>query len=147
MIILNTHGDTLHATVKGAFDFNTAQDLVRECKPHLRAKDITRVEVTLEQVTHCNSCAIGAMLVLSEWVHGDFRLNLQDCHADVHQLFDSGLLDRYFGGNCPTTGYSAPTPACARCLDGKCRQDASHPKPGCPLRSLMEPLLPKFSPT
>lgn len=143
MITLSNRENTLHVTIVGEFDFNVARKLVHACRVQLHENDITRIEISLEQVTYCNSCAFGAILLLAEWARDDLHIHLHDCHADVHSLFNSGFMNRHFNGLCPPNGNPPPSSSCAKCLDGACRQDPSGPKPGCPMKAQFAPLFPK----
>lgn len=51
--------------------------------------------------------------------------------SEVHQLFDSGLLDRYFGGARSTPASQSRTSARSRCLGSHCRATGAKPDPSC----------------
>lgn len=86
----------LQVTVKGEFGFETARELLLVCKARWQegAKSIC---VDMGGVTGLSSSGVGTLILLAELV-GDGRFNLQlgGCSEDVRQLFNSGLLNRYF---------------------------------------------------
>ena len=131
MINTREAGGTLHVIVSDLFDFDTSRELIRSCTALIKAHKVHQLQVTLKNVTYCNSCAIGALLVLSERVKGQFQLRLEDCHSEVNQLFDSGLLDRYFGDARSTPTRQSQASICSRCIGGHCKETGAKPGPSC----------------
>lgn len=121
--ILLADGRDVHATVSGNFDFQSSRELLlgvrREWTPG------AQVAVRLRNVTQTSSCAIGAMVLLSEMAGKDFHVRLESCASEVHGLFDSGLLDRYFRNEALS--------ACGECLAGL--------RPVCEVPVEVQPLL------
>lgn len=95
MITLNSSGDALRLTVSGTLDFDASRDLLRKYKLHAQQHDIRKIDIHLSQVSHCSSCAIGALILLSEKAPGQFMVHLDRCTDEVQRLFDSGFLDRF----------------------------------------------------
>lgn len=125
MINLKEQGDLLQVTVSGTFDFDTAREMLLKAKAKLKGNGLCRVDVHMEQVDSCNSCAVGAMILLSEQASSGFQVHLSNCNKSVHQLFDSGIFDSYISvqhGAAKTT--ASP---CARCFNTGCKT----PVPGC----------------
>lgn len=85
----------VHATVQGAFDLNSARKLLMGVKGHW-VDGSTEIFVSLYRVTYTNACAIGAMALLSELAKRNFHVRIVQCAAPVHELFESGLLERHF---------------------------------------------------
>ena len=125
MINLKEQGDLLQVTVSGIFDFDTAREMLLKAKERLKQNGLRRVDIHMEQVDACNSCAVGAMILLSEQAPSGFQVHLSNCNRVVHQLFDSGIFDSYISvehGAIKTT--DSP---CSRCFDTGCKT----PVPGC----------------
>lgn len=95
MITLNTSGEALQVNVTGIFDFDASREMLLKCKTHSQQHSISKIDVRLEQITSCNSCAIGALTLLADKAIGGFNIQLNQCSEEVHELFDSGFLDRY----------------------------------------------------
>lgn len=108
MIAIRQSGELLHVTISGECNFAVARELMLTCKTGLHESQtkITRIEILLEKVSACHTCNIGALLLVSEWVHGNFRISVKNSSPDVHDLFESGLLTRHFGSH-PTPYFSA----------------------------------------
>lgn len=125
MIKLKEQGDLLQVTVSGVFDFDTAREMLLKSKAQLKQDGLSKIDIHMEQVSSCNSCAVGAMLLLSEQVPSGFRVHLSNCDKGVHQLFDSGIFDSYFYID-HSHDKQADNP-CARCFNSGCQT----PVPGC----------------
>jgi len=139
MITLNTSGDALRLTVSGILDFDASRDLLRKYKIHAQQHNIRKIDIHLSQVSHCSSCAIGALILLSDKAPGQFMVHLDRCTDEVHRLFDSGFLDRFLKIEHPTPVHQELP--CADCFDKGCHT----PVAGCEdanfLSSNMDPLL------
>lgn len=127
MIDLKNHGDLLKVTVSGVFDFDKAREMLRQSREQFKLHHgLNKVNIHMDKVTSCSTCAIGAMMMLAEQSPVGFKIHLSDCHSGVHQLFDSGILDNYLHinerssektagnacANCFSTGCKTPTPSC-----------------------------------
>lgn len=93
--ITQDENQCLRATVSGEFDFETSRQLLLGVKKQWRP-GMSWVDVTLRDVSRATSCSIGTLMLISEFVGKHFRIHLEDCERDVHGLFGSGLLDRFF---------------------------------------------------
>jgi anti-anti-sigma regulatory factor len=124
MIDFSHEGELLRITVSGDLDFATARELLLSGRKRLDQLAATRIEITLRKASLPSSCAIGAMLILAETVDGRLILRQDDCSPEVRQLFDSGLLDRYFGLSRPAP-LAAPA-GCRGCLGGICQPQGCH---------------------
>jgi anti-anti-sigma regulatory factor len=133
MIKLSESGGMLHAIVVGECDYATSRELLLACKSKLHNVSLTNIKVTLQGVSVFHTCAIGALLLLSESVDGRLHVNLKDCSAEIHQMFESDALKRRF--NTPLK-ISSPSllSACSRCFHENCQ----HPGPGCMNPSMAE---------
>jgi len=74
LIAIHQSGELLQVTINGECTFAVTQELLLICKTRLHEGEITRIEILLEKVTSFNSCAMGAMVLLAEWVHGNFQI-------------------------------------------------------------------------
>lgn len=105
-------GNELQVTIRNGFDFTMAHRLLTVCSAVDRAQHDLQIEVRIDSGARCNSCVIGALLLLSELVPGRLRINLRDCSPQVIQLFLSDPLKPHFDGmlqNLPvSTNRSAP---------------------------------------
>lgn len=115
MITFQEAGEMLRLTVSGVFDFDTSREMLLKCKAYTQQHKINKIDIRLEKITSCNSCAIGALILLADHAPGGFNIHLTECSEDVHQLFDSGFLDRFF--SIQHTVASMPKPLCAGCFD------------------------------
>lgn len=114
----------LQATVEGDFDFAASRRLLLDVKK-CWTPDMCELVVLLRHVTHATSCAIGAMMLLSELAGSNFHVRIEQCSVAVGSLFESGLLDRYF----PV----AALDGCRGCLAGQvalCRDEERALPPG-----------------
>lgn len=118
MITLNESGDTLHVTIRGVFDFEASRTMLRKFKTHTQHRNIRKIDVSLKQITFCNSFAIGSLIILAKKAGDGFNIVLDECNEDIHQLFDSGFLDRFFQSH-PATHARHRLP-CARCYKKDC---------------------------
>jgi len=124
MIDFHQADDEIHFVVHGAFDFESSLELIRTCNAQVRKNPAAhQIKVTLKNITYFNSCAIGALLVLSDMVKGQLHISLIDCHADVHRLFDSGLIDHYFGSKISSLAIQSQVSACLHCFNGACQKN------------------------
>lgn len=86
----------LQATVTGEFGFETARELLLVCKARWQEGAKT-IAVDMSGVTGLSSSGVGTLILLSELVGDDrFKLRLEGCSKEVHDLFSSGILDKYF---------------------------------------------------
>lgn len=84
--------------VSGELGFEAARELLLLCRSRWET-GVRSIRVDMEGVTSIGSSAIGTLVLLAELV-GDGRLqvHMNGCSDGVHNLFASGLLDKYFGG-------------------------------------------------
>lgn len=121
MISFNETGETLRVTVSGVFDFDTSREMLLKCKTHGQQHKINKIDVKLDQITSCNSCAIGALILLADKAPNGFSIHLDKCSEEVHQLFDSGFLDRYFS----IQHTARPELPCTTCYEQNCASPAA----------------------
>lgn len=99
VIIKRQSDGQLHLVVSGDFGFEAARELLflgKECWAKMNGRALT---VELEGVQALSSSAVGVLVLLKEMVGGGgFTIRLTRCADTVQQLFDSGVLDRYFDG-------------------------------------------------
>jgi anti-anti-sigma regulatory factor len=107
----------VHATISGDFNFESSRALLLGVKKCWQSDGGT-VLVHLWKVTRTTSCAIGAMAALAEMAGKNFHLSVEQCANEVHALFDSGLLDRYFKSDAI----------------GPCRECLERLRPACEMR-------------
>ncbi len=93
--ISQDESQTLQATVSGDFDFAVARELLLGVRREWQA-GARGVDVVLRDVSRATSCSIGTLMLISELAGRNFHIRLERCRGDVHGLFDSGLLDRFF---------------------------------------------------
>lgn len=91
MITVKKSGGLLQITVSGVFDFDASRSMLLQCKGLVQS----RVDIHLEQITSCHSSAIGALSLLADRFPGGVNIHLNQCSEEVHQLFDSGFVDRF----------------------------------------------------
>lgn len=115
----------LHATVTGRFDFETSRHLLLEVRKMYLNLGAEGVEVTLRGVENTTSCAIGALILISELAGASFLIRTQRCSGDVHALFSSDLLERYLSREALA--------GCGACLEGE--------EPACAETALPEQML------
>lgn len=95
VLISQEEGRSLQATVSGDFDFEASRELLLGLRRRWQA-DVPGIDITLRDVTRATSCSIGTLMLISEFAGRNFRIHLDRCENDVHGLFSSGLLDRFF---------------------------------------------------
>lgn len=96
MITLNESNGSLQVNVSGIFDFDTSREMLLKYKAYAQHHKISKIDVRLEQITSCNSSAIGALTLLADKAPVKFNVHLNRCSEEVHQLFDSGFIERIF---------------------------------------------------
>lgn len=123
--LLEETAELLQVTVSGNFDFEKSREMLLKCKTYAQQHKIEKIDVRLKQITSCNSCAIGALILVADKAPGGFGIHLEQCSEEVHQLFDSGFLDHFFKNqhafsghkelpcaNCYNIGNKTPVPGC-----------------------------------
>lgn len=95
VLISQEEGRGLRATVSGDFDFEASRELLLGLRRRWQ-DGASGVDITLRDVTRATSCSIGTLMLISEFAGRNFRIHLEHCENDVHGLFASGLLDRFF---------------------------------------------------
>ena len=125
MIKLSQSGGVLQVVVDGDCDYATSRELLLSCKDRLKNDALSNIKITLDNATVFHTCAIGALLLLSEAVHGRLHVNLKNCAIEVHQLFEDASIKKRI--NAPLhVASSSLISACAHCFIHKCL----HPGPG-----------------
>ncbi|MGZ4969069.1 MAG: hypothetical protein ACXV8O_04760 [Methylobacter sp.] len=89
MIAIHQSGELLHVTISGECSFAVIRELLIACKIRLYESNITRIEILLKDVTSFNSSAIGAMLLLSDWVNGNFHIYVDNCNPPLFLPFST----------------------------------------------------------
>lgn len=141
MITLEATTEFLQVNVSGSFDFEMSRQMLLKCKTYAQQHKIDKINVRLKQITSCNSCAIGALILLAEKAPGGFDIHLEQCSEEVHQLFESGFLDHFFNPKRTDSGHKDIP--CANCYDSGCKT----PVPGCDKASfLIERVYPSAAP-
>ncbi|MGZ4955884.1 MAG: hypothetical protein ACXV8Q_12295, partial [Methylobacter sp.] len=79
MIAIHQSGELLQITITGECTFDVVRELWLICKIQLHESKITRIEVLLKEVTSFNNSVIDAMLLISNWVYGNFHIYVNDC--------------------------------------------------------------------
>ena len=123
VIAVRLTGNLLSATVHEHCDFSAARELLRSCKKHMLDGKVARIEILLDEVTKCNSCIIGAALLLSDAMNGNFEIRVKNSSAEVHSLFESGLLKRYFDNS---TSHDHSRIVCSKCFQTNCQTPGPH---------------------
>ena len=85
----------LHVTVFGDFDFELSRNVLLGVKTHWRA-GVSEISIVLKGVTRVSSAAIGTLALLAEMEGSQVSILNEHCAAEVHALFASDLLSRYF---------------------------------------------------
>jgi anti-anti-sigma regulatory factor len=125
MIDVSESPDRVKVTISGECDFVIAKEMMLACRNRIKAGAPSRIEVVLDNVTYCNSCIIGASLVLSDMVKGNFGIIVTNSNPQVHQLFEDGQIESFFNDRSKST---VPHDACAGCLQGDCAKPGPHCK-------------------
>ena len=116
-------GRRLHAVVRGSFDFESSRSLLAQCRPGF-GPSLQSVTIELVGVHAVRSCALGALLVLSEHAgRVGIALRLKDCAEHIAYLFSSGMFSQHFT--------IEQARECASCVEGGCgKPDCSgqHPE-------------------
>lgn len=120
MIKLCEDRDLIQITLTGDLDFAAARELLHDCKLLLKKDVAMSIELHLNNIEIFQSCAIGAILLLTELVNGRMRVGLTDCAEAVHQLFDTGMMDQYFGVVKANPFFKKA--ACQNCYSSNCQQ-------------------------
>ena len=85
----------LRVTVFGDFDFELSRNVLLGVKTHWRA-GVTDVLIVLKGVTRISSAAIGTLALLADMAGSRVAVQNEHCAVEVHALFASDLLSRYF---------------------------------------------------
>ncbi|MGZ5006320.1 MAG: hypothetical protein ACXWFI_00285 [Methylobacter sp.] len=83
MIAIHQTQETLKVIISGECGFAVTRELLQACKIRLYESNITRIEILLKEATSLNSSVIGAMLLLSDWVNGNFQIHVENCHPQL----------------------------------------------------------------
>lgn len=126
-IDIKATGDVLRIQIQGDCDFATAREMLLQSRRRLAEGGISHIKFCLENVGILNTCTIGAMLLLSEAVQGQFQVSIKQCSPDIHWLLESEMLKRHFGNHYSTSSSTAPHRECEQCLHYNCQ----HPGPSC----------------
>ncbi len=89
-------GDELQITIRGNLDFAKASNLLGQCKRHSLAHDRAKLKLSLENIKTINTCVIGALLAISEWMPGGSEFILVNCSAEINAFLGSDVLDKHF---------------------------------------------------
>lgn len=103
----------LRVTVFGDFDFELSRDVLLKVKAHCR-DGVTDVRILLKGVTRISSAAIGTLALLADIAGSRVSIRNEQCAEQVHALFASDLLDRYFPGRCQEKSVTKSPGAAAR---------------------------------
>jgi anti-anti-sigma factor len=112
---LSSNGGALQAEVRGSFDFDSSRKLLSLCRPAF-GPALQSVTIELVGVQIVRSCALGALLVLSEHAgRVGIALRLKDCADNIGYLFGSGMFSSHF------TVEQARE--CATCVETGCHKE------------------------
>jgi anti-anti-sigma factor len=121
---VSSNGKALQAEVRGSFDFEASRSLLALCRPAF-GPALQSVTIELVGVHLVRSCALGALLVLSEHAgRVGIALRLKDCAENIAYLFSSGMFSRHFT--------IEQARECAGCVESGCRKTdcrQGHPEP------------------
>lgn len=120
MIQISESGELLQVLASGDCDYATAREMLLTCKDRLKRNKLTQVDVVLEEVGVFHSCTIGALLILSDAVHGRLHVSLKHCSPEIHRLFESESIRQLFNFSPPSTPASSMFSACSHCFKQNC---------------------------
>ncbi|MGZ5030689.1 MAG: hypothetical protein ACXWE9_10975 [Methylobacter sp.] len=83
MIAIHQTEETLKVIISGECSVAVTRELLLACKIRLYESNITRIEILLKEASSFNSGVIGAMLLLSDWVNGNFQIHLENCNPPL----------------------------------------------------------------
>lgn len=103
------NGAILHIEVRDCFDFDASRSLLSQCGP-VFGPNLRSVTVELVNVRTVRSCALGALLILSEHAGKiGVVLRLRDCPENIEYLFSAGMFGRYYKAE--------QARVCAQCIE------------------------------
>lgn len=111
MITLKETNESLQIAVSEIFDFDASREILLNCKD----KTYSKIDITLNQITSCNSFAIGALSLLADKSTGAFNVDINQCGEEVHQLFESGFLNLLLKIKCSANSKPESKTAITRC--------------------------------
>lgn len=86
----------LTVTVSGEFGFETARELLFLCKARW-AEGARTIYIDMQDVTGMSSSGVGTLVLISELAgNQNFHIRLRNCSEGIRELFESGMLDKYF---------------------------------------------------
>lgn len=92
---LAVNGKELEVTISDDLNFEGSRELISSCKAHLKQHKDARIKINLDELSKLRTCAIGAILVITDWSPDRCQINLRRCAADVHEVFDVCSLDKH----------------------------------------------------
>lgn len=86
----------LTVTVSGEFGFEAARELLFLCKARW-AEGARTIFIEMQDVTGMSSSGVGTLVLISELAgNKNFHIRLRNCSDGIRDLFESGMLDKYF---------------------------------------------------
>ncbi|WP_020484574.1 hypothetical protein [Methylomonas sp. MK1] len=105
-------GELFEVTIRNTLEFAKCHKLLASCKAHAKINPRASARITLENIPTFNMCGIATISLICDWMQAGVELNLQGCGGDVHQVFDTGIFDKYFSKHTPFV-----RAACHDCLE------------------------------
>jgi anti-anti-sigma regulatory factor len=93
MILIYESAGLLHVTISGECNFSVARELVLTCKARLHQRKIACIKIVLEDITYLDSSAVGAMLLLSDWVDGNLHVYVDNLRQSIFLPFHSTRIN------------------------------------------------------
>ncbi len=121
MITIKQRKGLLSAALSGKCDFSAAREVLLRCEKITQETKIARVNILLEKVDSLNSCIIGAMLMLSDLVHGNLKVKVRNCSPEIQRLFESNFLTHYLD----VISLSPLSTTCSRCFSANQKLDSA----------------------
>ncbi|WP_171696681.1 hypothetical protein [Methylomonas sp. ZR1] len=94
-------GEWFEVTIRNTLEFAKCHELLASCKAHTKVNTRAGARITLENIPTFNMCGIATISLICDWMQAGVELNLQGCGGDVHQIFDTGIFDKYFSKHTP----------------------------------------------
>lgn len=104
--------ELFEVTIRNTFEFGKCRELLALGKAHAKANPRAKARINLENIPTFNMCGIATISLICDWMKAGVELNLQGCGSDVHQIFDTGIFDKYFSKHTPFV-----RAACHDCLE------------------------------
>ncbi|MBD9359078.1 hypothetical protein [Methylomonas fluvii] len=105
-------GELFEVTIRNTLEFAKCRELLASCKAHSKTNPRAGAKIRLENIPTFNMCGIATISLICDWMHAGVELHLQGCGGDVHQIFDTGIFDKYFSKHAPFV-----RAACHDCLE------------------------------